>query len=158
VLIKSLLLLAIAVIVVLAVRAPTGARHLALRRMSISAFAVLAVLSVLFPDAWNAAAAAVGVGRGTDLLLYGLIIVVLLYMVTTYRRFRAMETSITLLARRIAIDEMFTPLSPHPAPGPGSSPSTPTPSTQTPSTPTPSTAHPVAPGDVRAPQDESGAS
>lgn len=153
-LIKALLLLAIAVIVVLAVRAPTGARHLALRRMSISAFAVLAVLSVLFPDAWNAAARAVGVGRGTDLLLYGLIIVVLLYMVTTYRRFRAMETSITLLARRIAVDEVFTTLGSEPVPAPGapSGPTSPSTSPSTSPTTAPTTAAPT--GAVRGPRSE----
>lgn len=109
-LIQVILLVAIAVVVLLAVRAPAGARHLALRRISVAGFAVLAVLSVLFPDAWNAVAAVVGVGRGVDLLLYGLIVVVLVYMVTTYRRFRETEAKITLLARRIAIDETFTEL------------------------------------------------
>ena len=104
-LIKVLLLLGVAAVVAVGLRPPSGARHLALRRIAIAGFAVLAVLSVLFPDAWNAAARIVGVGRGTDLLLYGTIVVFLLYMVTTYRRFRAMETQITLLARRVAIDE-----------------------------------------------------
>ena len=105
-LIKVLLVLAILAVVALGLRAPSGARHLALRRLGVAAFAALAVLSVIFPDAWNAAAALVGVGRGTDLLLYGLIVVFLLYMVTTYRRFRSLEQQITALARRIAIDEV----------------------------------------------------
>lgn len=111
-LIKALLLVAIAVVVVLSLRAPAGARHLALRRVAVMAFAALAVLSVLFPDAWNTAAAAVGVGRGTDLLLYGLIVVFLGYMVTTYRRFRDLEGQITQLARRLALDEVATELHP----------------------------------------------
>lgn len=104
-LIKVILLVAIAVVVVLWLRTPGGARHLALRRIAVALFAVLAVLSVLFPDTWNDAAAVVGVGRGTDLLLYGLIVVFLASMVTTYRRFRDTEARLTLLARRIAIDE-----------------------------------------------------
>jgi hypothetical protein len=110
VLIKVLLLVAIAVVVVLSLRAPAGARHLALRRVSVIGFAALAVLSVLFPDAWTAPAAVVGVGRGTDLLLYGLIVVFLGYMVTAYRRFRHLETQITQLARRLALDEVATEL------------------------------------------------
>lgn len=118
-LIKALLLVAIAVVVVLSLRAPAGARHLAVRRVAVIGFAALAVLSVLFPDAWNAAAEVVGVGRGTDLLLYGLIVVFLGYMVTTYRRFRELETQITLLARRLALDEVTTELrAPDAAPGP----------------------------------------
>lgn len=109
-LIKVLLLVAIAVVVVLSLRAPAGARHLAVRRVAVIAFAAFAVLSVLFPDAWNAAAELVGVGRGTDLLLYGLIVVFLGYMVTTYRRFRDLESQITQLARRLALDEVATDL------------------------------------------------
>lgn len=104
-LIKVILLVAIAAVVTLWLRTPGGARHLALRRIAIALFTVLAVLSVLFPDTWNDAAELVGVGRGTDLLLYGFIVVFLASMVTTYRRFRDTEMRLTLLARRIAIDE-----------------------------------------------------
>ncbi|WP_182111748.1 MULTISPECIES: DUF2304 domain-containing protein [unclassified Actinotalea] len=114
-LIKVLLLLGVGVFVALGFRAPSGARHLALRRIALVGFAVLAVLSVLFPDAWNAVAQIVGVGRGTDLLLYGTIIVFLLTLVTTYRRFRELEAQITLLSRRLAIDEAMGALSTAPA-------------------------------------------
>ncbi|WP_158609511.1 DUF2304 domain-containing protein [Cellulomonas triticagri] len=117
-LIKLLLLVAIAAVFVLGLRAPSGARHLALRRVSVLLAAALAALSVLFPDAWNAIAEFVGVGRGTDLLLYGLIVAFLLYMVTTYRRFRDMEQQITLLARRIAVDETLPRAAAVPPPGP----------------------------------------
>ncbi|MBO9556660.1 DUF2304 domain-containing protein [Cellulomonas sp.] len=116
-LIKVLLLLAIAVVVVLSLRAPAGARHLAVRRVSVTGFAALAVLSVLFPDAWNAVAQVVGVGRGTDLLLYGLIVVFLGYLVTSYRRFRDLEGQITRLARRLALDEVADDLRPARVPG-----------------------------------------
>lgn len=116
-LIKVLLLVAIAVVVVLSLRAPAGARHLAVRRVAVTGFAALAALSVLFPDAWNAAAEIVGVGRGTDLLLYGLIVVFLGYLVTSYRRFRDLESQITELARRLALDEVATELRP-PGPAP----------------------------------------
>lgn len=111
-LIKLLLLAAIAAVFVLGLRAPSGARHLAFRRVGVAACALLAALSVLFPDAWNDVAAFVGVGRGTDLLLYGLIVAFLLYMVTTYRRFRELEQQITALARRIAVDEVLPVTSP----------------------------------------------
>lgn len=105
-LIKLLLLVAIAAVFVIGLRAPSGARHLALRRVGVVLAALVATLSVVFPDAWNEIAGFVGVGRGTDLLLYGLIVAFLLYMVTTYRRFRELEQQITLLARRIAVDEV----------------------------------------------------
>jgi hypothetical protein len=121
VLIKVLLLVGIAAIAVLTLRIAPGARHLALRRIGVLLFALVAVGSVLAPDAWNAVAAFVGVGRGTDLLLYGLIILFLGSMATTYRRFRGMESTYTVLARRIALDEAFG-TGPALAGGPGTSP------------------------------------
>lgn len=104
--IKIILLVSISVIALIGLRAPRGARHLALRRMTLLAFVLFAAASVLFPEVWNTLANAVGVGRGTDLLLYGLILAFLGYMATSYLRFRGLESQITLLARRIALDEV----------------------------------------------------
>ncbi|MGV8968100.1 MAG: DUF2304 domain-containing protein [Cellulomonas sp.] len=104
--IKVILLLSIGVIALIGLRAPRGARHVALRRIALIAFVLFAAGSVLFPGVWNALANAVGVGRGTDLLLYMLIVVFLGYMASSYLRFRGVESQITLLARRIALDEV----------------------------------------------------
>lgn len=104
--IKVILLVAISSVALIGLRAPRGARHLALRRVALIAFVLFAVASVLFPDVWNALANLVGVGRGTDLLLYVLIVVFLGYMATSYMRFRGMESQITQLSRRIALDEV----------------------------------------------------
>ena len=104
--IKVILLVAISSVALIGLRAPRGARHLALRRVALIAFVLFAVASVLFPDVWNALANLVGVGRGTDLLLYVLIIVFLGFMATSYVRFRGLEFQITQLARRIALDEV----------------------------------------------------
>ncbi|MDT0164719.1 DUF2304 domain-containing protein [Actinotalea sp. AC32] len=125
-LIKVLLLAAIALVVVLGMRAPSGARHLAMRRMALAGFALFAALSVVFPDAWNEAAEVVGVGRGTDLLLYGLIIAFLLSLVTMYRRHREMERRLTLLARRLAIDEAIGRFPPNAPAAPSVPPTPPT--------------------------------
>ena len=62
-------------------------------------------MSILFPDIWNRAAPRVGIGRGADLVLYGLVVAFFSFTVTTYMRFREMETHYTRLARRIALDE-----------------------------------------------------
>ncbi|HZL01507.1 MAG TPA: DUF2304 domain-containing protein [Cellulomonas sp.] len=114
--IKVILLVSISVVSLIAMRAPRGARHVALRRIAMLAFIAFAVTSVLFPEVWNALANAVGVGRGTDLLLYILILVFLGYTATSYLRFRGMEAQITLLARRIALDEAgVTPVRTHSA-------------------------------------------
>lgn len=84
---------------------PRGSRMLALRRLAMVAFAFLAMLSVVFPDVWGWAADAVGVGRGTDLLLYLFILVMLAFVAATYLHFRGVEVQITTLARRIALAE-----------------------------------------------------
>ena len=68
-------------------------------------FAVGAALSVVYPQSWNSVARFVGVGRGTDMLLYCLIVAFLSFVVTSYLRFRQMEERITLLTRQLAIDE-----------------------------------------------------
>ena len=81
-----------------------GARAQAIRRVGVMLFAGLAVLSILFPETWTRAANLVGVGRGTDLVLYGLVIAFLSATVTNYLRFRELEMRYTKLARRIALD------------------------------------------------------
>ena len=110
-LIQIILLLGI-VLVSLLLFHRAGARHQAIRRLGLVVFAAFAVTSVVVPQIWNALAAAVGVGRGTDLLLYGTILVLLAYMATSYIRFRELEYRFTKLARRIALDEVTAPGAP----------------------------------------------
>ena len=82
-----------------------GERSQALRRLGLVLFAAFAVVSILLPDLWNRVATFVGVSRGTDVVLYGLVVAFLSFTVTTYLRFREMELRYTRLARRIALDE-----------------------------------------------------
>lgn len=103
------LVLAIIVVSVALMRGGSNARHLAIRRMMLILFAIVAVLSIFFPTLLSTVANFFGVGRGTDLVLYGTIVSVLVFMSTTYQRFRVMEVSTTKLARRIAIDEVPKP-------------------------------------------------
>lgn len=90
-------------------RGGVNARHLALRRIMLMIFAVAAALSIFFPDALTQVASFLGIGRGTDLVLYAMIVCFFVFMATTYQRFRNMETSITTLSRRIALDEAAKP-------------------------------------------------
>jgi hypothetical protein len=69
----------------------------------------VAVLSIFFPGMLSTVANFFGVGRGTDLVLYGTIVSFLVFMSTTYQRFRHLEISTTKLARRIASDEVPRP-------------------------------------------------
>lgn len=80
-----------------------GARHQAMQRIFLLFFMVAAASSVFFPQLWTSAAKLVGVGRGTDLLLYITVLVFLGFVATSYRRFRRMENDVTELARKVAL-------------------------------------------------------
>ena len=106
---KLILIQALLIVVVVAVVArlfrSRGARSQAIRRIGLILFAGFAVVSILFPAVWNRMAHFVGVGRGTDMVLYALVVAFLSFTVTTYLRFRELETRYTRLARRLALDE-----------------------------------------------------
>ncbi len=82
-----------------------GQKAQALRRIGLLLFAAFAVWSISNPDILNRIAAFFGIGRGADLVFYGLVMAFLGFVVTTFKRFRTMETRYTRLARRIALDE-----------------------------------------------------
>lgn len=86
-----------------------GTRTQAVRRVGLMLFAAFAVWSILFPSVWNRIAGMVGVGRGTDMVLYALVVAFLSFTMTTYLRFRDLETRYTKLARRLALDEVGPP-------------------------------------------------
>ncbi len=102
------IILQIAVVIVVGAAAfvlarSRGARHQAIRRLLLMVFVIAAASSVFVPEWWTKAANLVGVGRGTDLLLYLLVLVFLAFVATTYRRFRHLEEQNTELARAVAI-------------------------------------------------------
>ncbi len=101
--IQIILIAAIVAIGVLFIRRPGSDRHLAIRRLVLGLFVVVAILSVLFPQWLSWVANLIGVGRGTDLVLYALVVVFLGTVLTQYRRAAAQERRITLLARQIAL-------------------------------------------------------
>lgn len=82
----------------------TGAdSHLAIRRLLFGVFVLAAVLSILFPQWLTWVANLIGVGRGTDLLLYALILMFLAFVYTQSRRNAAQQQRLTLLARKLAL-------------------------------------------------------
>lgn len=101
----QLALIAAVVVVLLRMTTARGARTQAIRRLGMFAFAAFAVYSIIFPSVWVGLARAVGVGRGTDLVLYILVIAFLGYMMSTHLRFRETDVRFTRLSRRIALDE-----------------------------------------------------
>ncbi len=99
-----------------------GQKAQALRRVGLLVFATFAVWSILDPSVWTRIALKVGVGRGADLILYGLVLAFFGFVVTTFKRFREMETRYTRLARRIALDDAPTPRPADPPPSTTSEP------------------------------------
>lgn len=100
------LLIAAIIVLGLVVMRRTGAdSHLAIRRLLMMLFILAAVMSVLFPQWLTWVAALIGVGRGTDLLLYALVLMFLVFVYTQYRRNMALQRQLTLLARKIALVE-----------------------------------------------------
>lgn len=109
IMIQGVLLLAIAAMGWMMLRSPGGARHQATRRLVTIAFVLFAVVAILAPRLVTEFANLLGVGRGTDLLLYALVLAFLAQVLSSFRRNAARERQITRLARRIALDEAPDP-------------------------------------------------
>lgn len=101
--IKVLLIGAFLVIGLVLLRPGGSARSQAIRTITLLALLAAAVGAVLFPAIVNDLAQLVGVGRGTDLLLYVFLVVFIANALTTVRRRRAQDVQITKLAREIAL-------------------------------------------------------
>lgn len=102
-LIKILLIILVLVLSLYMFKANLGAKQTAWRRLGILAFAIAAVVVVIFPGITTTVARFVGVGRGADLLLYGLVVVVLYNMLMQAKQRNAAERRLTKLAREVAI-------------------------------------------------------
>jgi len=103
--IKIILVVVIVIIGLLLVRPPSGDRHLALRRLFMVFLVAVAIISVLIPQWLTWLAHLVGVGRGTDFLLYALVIAFLVFVSTAYRRNALLDRKITQLARAATLAE-----------------------------------------------------
>ena len=111
IIVQIVLVIAVILVSLVLMRGGSNARHLAIRRVMLMVFAVAAALSIFFPETLTRVASYLGVGRGTDLVLYATIVCFFVFMSTTYQRFRTMETTLTKLSRRIALDEAEKPVS-----------------------------------------------
>lgn len=108
-LIQILLLLAVAVLVWYFVANRRKARTKAGVKLGFLVFVVTCVWAVLRPDDLTVIANAVGVDRGTDLLLYGLVVAFLFVTVSSYIRFREQELRYARLARAVALSNAIRP-------------------------------------------------
>jgi hypothetical protein len=65
-------------------------------------------VTVAWPEVTAIVANALGIGRGADLLLYCSVIVMMVGFLMIYARLRAVRRDVTLLVRRLAIDNAVT--------------------------------------------------
>jgi hypothetical protein len=81
-----------------------GARRLAIRRIVLLLTTLAGIIAIAFPELVNELANLLGVGRGTDLILYALVVVFIGNSISSSIRHRQLEREVTQLARALAID------------------------------------------------------
>jgi hypothetical protein len=101
--IKIVLLSVVAVAGVLVLWPGAGARRTALRRIGLFLLVVLAAAAIAFPGLTQTVADFLGVGRGTDLLLYGFIVAFVGSTVANRMERNSTNRRLTALARDQAI-------------------------------------------------------
>lgn len=103
--IQFLLVLAVLAVLFVFVRSGGAVYVQAGKRIALLLFAVANIYAVMRPDDVTALAQLLGVGRGTDLVLYALVVAFTAVVFSMYQRFRAVDRRYTELARTVAIRE-----------------------------------------------------
>ncbi|MFE2107943.1 DUF2304 domain-containing protein [Kitasatospora sp. NPDC059463] len=103
--IQLLLMVGTGVLVLAFVRRWDAAHTRAWKRMAFFAFVVANVYAVLRPQDVTWIANKLGVGRGTDLVLYLLVVAMAFMTLNTFMRFRSLEKKLTDLARTVAVND-----------------------------------------------------
>ncbi len=101
--VQIILLLAALGALVYFVRRAHNVRIRASKRIAFFAFIVVNIYAVLRPDDMTWIAQQVGVGRGTDLVVYLLVVAFVFGMLNTYLRQREISNHLTDLARTVAL-------------------------------------------------------
>ncbi len=104
-LIQLILVLAVLSILYVFVRSSNAVYVQASKRIGLVLFALANVYAVMRPDDLSVIAHFLGVGRGTDLVLYALVVAFMAGMFSMYQRFRVVDRRYTELARTVAIRE-----------------------------------------------------
>ncbi|MCY0953879.1 DUF2304 domain-containing protein [Streptomyces sp. H27-S2] len=103
--IQLLLILGSVSMALMFIRTWSQAKNRAWKRIAFSVFVVVNVYAVLRPTDVTWLAQQLGVGRGTDLVLYVMVMAMGFLTLNTFLRFRSLEKKITDLARTVAISE-----------------------------------------------------
>lgn len=101
--IQYILVLLVGGLLVLFLRKRGNAKSAASVKLAFILFVVFGIYSVLRPSDLTVIAGWLGVGRGTDLVLYGVVIVFTAATLNTYLRFKELELRYARLARAMAI-------------------------------------------------------
>jgi hypothetical protein len=101
--IKIILIALFVVLGVVLVLPGRGARRLAIRRIVLLLATIAGIVAIAFPELVNSLANSVGVGRGTDLILYALVVVFIGNSISNSIRHRQLEREVTKLARTVAL-------------------------------------------------------
>lgn len=103
IIIKVLLIGAFVIFGLILLRPGGSARNQAIRTITLLLLLAAGMYAVIFPTVIDDLAHTVGVGRGTDLLLYAFLIVFVANALSIVRKRRAQDAQITQLARQIAV-------------------------------------------------------
>jgi len=107
--VQVLLLVAILAVLLILVRRGHTVRGRAFKRLAFVGFLVATVYAILRPSDVTWVANKIGVGRGTDLLLYCLAMAFFAWAVNTYVRFRNLEARFAELVRSVALQNAERP-------------------------------------------------
>jgi hypothetical protein len=107
--IQGLLITSIIALLVYLLRSRRSAQSKAWVKVGYLVFVLAGVYAVLRPNDTTVVAHWVGVDRGTDLMLYALIIAFIFTTLSTYLRFKDLELRYARLARAIALEGAQTP-------------------------------------------------
>jgi hypothetical protein len=117
--IKIILISGILLIGLLALREKVSSSSLAVRRLGVAGIIVVGTVLVLWPDITTRAAEVVGVGRGTDLLFYGCVLLFLFTSIAQSQRIHRLEQRLVALTREVAFLESRREPSADSRPAPG---------------------------------------
>jgi hypothetical protein len=108
--IQFVLIAAVLLLLVFFLRNHGTSRASASVKIGFVLFLVFGVVAVLYPDAVTKLAEALGVGRGTDLLLYALVVGFAFAMINMYLRFRSLQLREARLVRALALRDAEPPV------------------------------------------------
>ena len=107
--IQGLLITSIVALLVYLLRSRRNAQSRAWVKVGYVLFVIAAVYAVLRPNDTTVVAHWLGVDRGTDLMLYALIIAFSFTTLSTYLRFKDLELRYARLARAVALEGAQSP-------------------------------------------------